>query len=198
MKPRDLLTLIIYILIACSIIGFLSAPVHADSTTTIIDITGDDNLVNIQQVGGNGHYVNVSVNGSVNNVDILQTTTGSDKHYLATSIIGGSNSLILKQSDSSKTATVSVDGSNNTVSTDQKGSGNHLLDLKITGNNHLANVLQDGSGSHKANAELGGTQPWNFNLNQNSNSNQTYGSPQAVGGGSCYTVGGCSLTINQQ
>ena len=177
---------------------------YPNGHAAVVDIQGSDNEVTIQQVGGKGHFVNVSVSGNVNSVDILQTSTDTvSKHYMEATVVGGNNNLILQQRDTSKTQFVTVDGNLNSVTTNQKGTGNHYLDLKVIGNNHTAGIIQDGSGSHKATVELSGTQPWNFTLNQNSSTSQTYSLPHnmtdgATTSGACYTVGGCNLTINQQ
>ena len=176
---------------------------YPNGHTAIVEITGDDNIVSIQQIGSSGHFVDISVNGSVNNVEILQTSTGTNRHYMEAAVIGGNNNLILKQEGGSKTQFTEVNGNYNTVNTHQKGTGNHYLDLKVTGNSHTAGIVQDGSGSHKATVELSGTQPWNFQLNQSGTTDKTYSLPHSmsdgtVTSGACYTVGGCSLTINQQ
>lgn len=177
---------------------------YPNGHAAVVDVQGSDNEISIQQINGAGHYVNVSVSGNVNSVDILQTSTDTvSKHYMEATVVGGNNNLILQQRDTSKTQFVNVDGNYNSVTTNQKGTGNHYLDLKVTGNNHTAGIIQDGAGSHKATVELSGTQPWNFNLNQNSSTSQTYSLPHnmtdgTTTSGACYTVGGCSLTINQQ
>jgi hypothetical protein len=167
-----------------------------------INILGDDNIVNIQQIGGQ-HYVSVDVQGNVNNVEILQTSTVNARHYMEAKVVGSNNDLILQQRDTSKTQFVEVLGSNNSVITNQKGTGSHYLDMKVTGDNHTAGIVQDGSGNHKATVHLDGTQPWNFNLNQNSSTNQTYSLPHTMSDGSgvngtCSAIGGCNLTVNQQ
>jgi hypothetical protein len=167
-----------------------------------INILGDDNIVNIQQIGGR-HYVSVDIQGNVNNVDILQTSTVNARHYMEARVVGSNNDLILQQRDTGKTQFVEVLGNNNTVTTNQKGTGAHYLDVKVTGNDHSAGVIQDGSGSHRATVHLDGTQPWNFNLNQNGSTSQTYSLPHTMSDGSgvngtCSAIGGCNLTINQQ
>jgi hypothetical protein len=167
-----------------------------------VTVSGDDNIINIQQIGGR-HYVSVDVQGNVNNIDILQTSTVNARHYMEAKVIGGNNSLILQQRDTSKTQFVEVLGHNNSVTTNQKGTGSHYLDVKVTGNDHTAGIIQDGSGNHKATVHLDGTQPWNFNLNQNGNTSQTYSLPHTMSDGSgvngtCSAIGGCNLTINQQ
>ena len=170
---------------------------------SVVEIAGDDNLVNIQQIGIGGHYVNVNVQGNVNSVDILQTSTTTARHYMEATVVGGNNNLTLKQQETAKTQFVSVNGNYNTVTTNQKGSGNHFLDLSVSGNNHTAGIIQDGPGNHNARVILDGTQPWNFQLNQSGSTGQNYNLPHTMSNGSavsgsCYTVGGCTLTVNQQ
>jgi hypothetical protein len=168
-----------------------------------VEVTGDDNLVSIQQIGGVGHYVSVSVNGNVNYVDVLQTTTGMDRHFMETTVTGGSNNLILQQRDTAKTQLVEVNGNSNTITTNQKGTGNHFLDLRVTGNNHTAGIVQDGAGSHNARVILDGSQPWNFQLNQSGSTGKNYNLPHTMSdgapvSGTCSAVGGCNLIVNQQ
>jgi hypothetical protein len=169
---------------------------------TQVNISGDDNIVNIQQIGGQ-HYVSVDVQGNVNNMDILQTSTVNARHYMEAKVVGSNNDLILQQRDSSKTQFVEVMGNNNTVTTNQKGTGSHYLDVTITGNDHKATIVQDGSGSHKATVHLDGSQPWTFKLDQNGSTGQTYSLPYDMSDGSrvngtCLAIGGCSLTIPEQ
>jgi hypothetical protein len=169
---------------------------------TQVNISGDDNIVNIQQIGGR-HFVSVDIQGNVNNIDILQTSTVNARHYMEAKVVGSNNDLILQQRDTSKTQFVEVLGSNNSVTTNQKGTGNHYLDVKVTGDNHTAGIVQDGAGNHRATVHLDGTQPWNFQLNQNGSTSQTYSLPHTMSDGSgvngtCAAIGGCNLTVNQQ
>ena len=170
---------------------------------SIVEVTGDDNLVSIQQIGMGGHYVNVNVQGSVNNVDVLQTSNTTARHYMEATVAGGNNNLILQQRETAKTQIVDVNGNNNTVTTNQKGTGNHFLQLTVTGNNHTAGVIQDGAGNHNARVILDGSQPWNFQLNQAGSTGKNYNLPHSMSDGSsvsgtCSAVGGCSLIVNQQ
>jgi hypothetical protein len=167
-----------------------------------VNISGDDNIVNIQQIGGR-HYVSVDVQGNVNNVEVLQTSTVNARHYMEATVVGSNNNLILHQRDSSKTQFVEVIGTHNSVTAHQRGTGNHYLDVKVTGDNHTAGIVQDGSSSHQATVYLDGSQPWTFNLNQNGSTGQTYSLPHGMSDGSavsgtCSAIGGCNLTVNQQ
>ena len=177
---------------------------YPNGHAAVIDIQGSDNEVSIQQVGGKGHFVNVGVTGNINTIDILQTSNDSiTKHYMEATIVGGSNNVTLQQRDTSKTQFINVNGNSNTVTTNQKGTGNHYLDLSVTGNNHTAGIIQDGSGNHKATVQLSGSQPWNFTLNQTGSTDKTYSLPHSMSdgtpvSGTCSSSGGCSLIINQQ
>jgi hypothetical protein len=167
-----------------------------------VNILGDDNIINIQQVGGR-HFVAVDVQGNVNNAEVLQTSTVGARHYMEARVVGSNNDLVLHQRDTSKTQFVEVLGNNNSVTAHQRGTGSHYLDVRIAGDNHTAGILQDGAGSHRATVYLDGSQPWNFNLNQNGSTGQTYSLPHGMSDGSavsgtCSAIGGCNLTVNQQ
>ena len=167
-----------------------------------VNIVGSNNVVSIQQIGG-GHYVSVGIIGNSNGADILQTTSTSSRHYLETSIIGNTNSLILQQRDTGKNAFVNVDGDDNTLTVNQKGLGNHYLDISLIGDDHTAAVIQDGSGNHAATVQLeNGGGPWNFTLNQTGSTSKIYSLPHSMSDGStvsgiCNIVSGCNLTVNQ-
>jgi hypothetical protein len=168
-----------------------------------VSITGDGNDVYILQAGSGGHYASVSIQGNSNDVDVNQTSTIGARHYLEAAIIGSSNIVDATQSDTAKTQFVSVNGNNNNITTSQTGTGNHFLDLSISGDGHTAGVTQQGSGNHEARVTLDGSQPWNFSLTQDGSTSQRYTLPHdmsdgSVVSGTCSTIGGCNLTINQQ
>lgn len=175
---------------------------NSNGHNATVDVVGNDNLVTIQQIGSNGHFVDLSVEGNINNVDILQTSNTTSRHYMEVTVLGGNNNLTLQQRDTDKTQFIAVNGDYNTISVDQRGLGNHFLDLSVSGNNHTTTIIQNGSGSHNARVVLDGSQPWTFTLNQNSETGQTYNLPHSLSDGSlvsgtCSTIGGCNLTVNQ-
>jgi len=167
-----------------------------------LSITGDSNDVYIQQIGLNGSFASVIIEGDSNNLEIIQTALPTARHYIEAAIIGYSNDLTLLQSDTSKIQFVTINGDGNSVTTNQKGSGNHFLDLTVLGNNHTAVVVQDGAGNHEARIVLEGSQPWNFTLNQSGSDNKKYTLPHDMSDGTivtgvCAAIAGCTLTINQ-
>ena len=167
-----------------------------------VNIVGNDNDVQIQQIGGS-HYAILNINGDNNNADILQTTTISSRHYLEADIIGNGNNLILQQRETGKNMFLNVDGDSNDLSVNQKGTGNHYLNLSLIGNDHNASLIQDGSGSHAATIQLeNGGGPWNFVLNQSGSTSKTYSLPHSMSdsstvSGVCNISAGCNLTVNQ-
>jgi hypothetical protein len=169
----------------------------------IATVDGDDNIVTIQQIGSAGHYANVNIQGNINEVTVNQTGVVGPGHFLNATLVGNNNNLTATQSGTSKTQFVSVNGSNNTITTEQKDTGSHFLNLGVTGDNHTVGVLQQGAGNHSANVVLTGSQPWNFELNQSGSANQNYTLPHGMSdgstvSGSCAAIGGCNLIVNQQ
>jgi hypothetical protein len=167
-----------------------------------VNIVGNDNDVQIQQIGGS-HYAILNIDGDNNSADILQTTATSSRHYLEASIAGDMNNLILQQRETGKNMFVGVDGNGNDLTVNQKGSGNHYLDVMLIGNDHNASIVQDGSGSHAATIQLeNGGGAWNFVLNQTGATSKIYSLSHSMSDGStvsgvCNVSAGCNLTVNQ-
>jgi hypothetical protein len=168
-----------------------------------VSIVGNNNSVEVEQIGG-GHYASVDIDGNSNSIDTLQTTATSARHYLEATVTGNSNTLVLQQWETGKNMFLNVDGDSNDLTVNQKGSGNHYLNLTLIGNDHNASIVQDGSGNHAATIQLeNGGGAWNFQLSQNGSTNQTYSLPHGLSNGNtvsgvCSTPSGCNLTVNQQ
>lgn len=168
-----------------------------------VTITGDSNLVNIEQIG-DGHYLVTTITGGNNTVTLEQSSTVLGiHHYLETNVMGNNNNVdVLQDGNANKTAFVNIDGSSVTADIDQTGLGTHYLDLSVTGDNHDATVLQRGSGNHNATVHLDGAQPWTFSLDQNSATDQIYSLPHSmtdnsIVSGTCSAIGGCNLSVIQ-
>jgi hypothetical protein len=169
-----------------------------------IGITGGSNTVDVYQSDAE-HYLELSIVGNTNAVDIDQTQpTGTAPHYADVVIDGNRNTLDLLQTGSGgKTAFVDVDGDDNVVDVIQKDSGQHYLQLDLIGDDHSATIVQEGSGSHDATVELtNGGGAWDFNLNQKGTTDKEYSLPHSMSDGSttsgtCYVAAGCSATIIQ-
>jgi hypothetical protein len=168
-----------------------------------VSIVGNNNSVEVEQIGG-GHYASVDIDGNSNSVDTLQTTATSARHYLEANVDGNSNTLLLQQRDTNKNMFVSIYGDYINLTVNQKGLGNHYLEMNMIGDDHVASIVQDGSGNHAATIQLeNGGGAWNFQLSQNGSTNQTYSLPHGLSNGNtvsgvCSTPSGCNLTVNQQ
>jgi hypothetical protein len=168
-----------------------------------VSIVGNNNSVEVEQIGG-GHYASVDIDGNSNSVDTLQTTATSARHYLEANVDGNSNTLLLQQRDTNKNMFVSIYGDYINLTVNQKGLGNHYLEMNLIGDDHIASIVQDGSGNHAATIQLeNGGGAWNFQLSQNGSTNQTYSLPHGLSNGNtvsgvCSTPSGCNLTVNQQ
>jgi hypothetical protein len=147
------------------------------------------------QAGG-GHNIILDLNGSSNDIDIIQRnnydTYGG--HFVDLEVVGSSNGVNLKQiSDYSKDIFGKVTGSNNSVTVYQHEDSNKYLDFDLTGNGHTLDVEQSGTGAHNAEITLiNGTAPSTVNLLQQGSTDQSYSLEQT-----CYTTGGCTVDITQ-
>ena len=173
-------------------------------------IQGDNNEITLTQKNNN-NVLGIDVDGNTNDVDIWQDTdqravidiTGASNtldleqlhlnnngdHFSKVTINGNSNSITIDQKETgNKILFLDVDGSNN-VQVDQKGTGSHFLDINLT-DSHTVDVTQDGSGSHDAKIHLSGN-PSSVTLTQDSSNDQNYYLEQNCSSASC------SATVTQ-
>jgi len=173
-------------------------------------IQGDNNEITLTQKN-NGNVLGIDVNGNSNDVDIWQDTeqnaivsiTGASNtldleqlhlnntgdHYSKVTVNGNSNSLTIDQKETGdKTLFLDVDSSNN-VQVDQKGTGSHYLNIVLT-DSHTVDVTQDGTGSHDAHINLSGNNT-SITLTQDSATDQNYYLEQ-----NCASTS-CSATVTQ-
>ena len=147
------------------------------------------------QAGG-GHTIILDLNGSSNDIDIIQRNNYSTNggHFVDLEVIGSSNGINLKQiSDYSKDIFGKVTGSNNSITVYQHEDSNKYLDFDLTGNGHTLDVEQKGTGAHNAEITLiNGSAPSTVNLLQQGTLDQSYSLEQT-----CYTLGGCSVDVTQ-
>ena len=173
-------------------------------------IQGDNNEITLTQTN-DGNVLGIDVNGNTNNVDIVQNTnqnavvniTGasntldleqihlnnSGSHYSKVTVNGNSNSLTIDQKETGdKILFLDVDSSNN-VQVDQKGTGSHYLNIILT-DSHTVDVTQDGTGDHDAHINLSGNNT-SITLTQDSATDQNYYLEQNCASASC------SATVTQ-
>ena len=185
----------------------LSSYASGGGETVEVNITGDSNDIYIEQAGGVS-YVSLGIIGSSNTFSSKQNIvplhgSGSGHGYIEATIIGSTNNVDIDQRGlGDKSTFLVVTGNSNDVDIDQRGVGGKFIDLTITGSNHDATIFQNGYGSHKARVVLDGSQPWDFELRQLGATNQTYTLPHTMSdnsgvSGTCSAIGGCNLTVNQ-
>jgi len=167
-----------------------------------LGVTGGDNTINISQArtdaglgtGTNGHYQDVTVNGSNNTLTARQNNTGGvGGHYMETTINGNQNNVTKKQTENgNKIMFTTITGNSNTVEAVQKGTGQHYLESTITGNNNSLSAVQEGSITNRATVDMtnaGG--PASVIVNQTGGQNVTVTT-------TCVTSGGCApITVRQ-
>ena len=173
-------------------------------------IQGDNNEITLTQTN-DGNVLGIDVNGASNDVDIWQDTeqnaivdiTGASNtldleqlhlnnngsHYSKVTVNGNSNSLTIDQKETGdKILFLDVDSSNN-VQVDQKGTGDHYLNIILT-DSHTLDITQDGSGDHDAHINLSGNNT-SITLTQDSSTDQNYYLEQNCASASC------SATVTQ-
>ena len=121
---------------------------------------------------GGGHYARLDIHGDNNHLQGLQTNQGSTTGHTFTSILYSDNNDVWtrQQHDGSKTINLTTWVDGNDVSLRQKGDG----------------------AQHTAYITLSGSEPTTLNLLQQGSTTQSYSLSQT-----CYTVGGCSVTVTQ-
>ena len=123
---------------------------------------------------GGGNTVMVDIHGSDNILNIGQRN-GSQGNY------------------SGHDVTAYIYGNDNTARTVQVHDGAKDLTMTLIGDDHTVYAEQRGTGAHNATIHLtNGSDPYSFSLSQNSSTTQNYSLT-----GTCYTSGGCSVSVTQ-
>ena len=153
-----------------------------------IDVNGNSNDVDIWQ--DTGQRAIVEITGASNTLDLEQLhLSNSGEHFARVEVNGNSNSLTIDQKETGdKILFLDVDNSNN-VQVDQKGTGDHYLNIILT-DSHTLDITQDGSGSHDAHINLSGNNT-SITLTQDSSTDQNYYLEQ-----NCVSAS-CSATVTQ-
>ena len=177
-------------------------------------IVGDYNLVVVEQWNNtNSTDVNkiwIDIDGDSNGIDVGQgckflsasaTTCSRDTHEdagheMEINITGDYNGI--RGGQKSGTANpnhelkIDINSDNNSIWFTQAGSGAKDLDLTINNDGNAVSIHQH-YGAHSATVTLDGTSPTSLSLIQAGGPSQTYNLMQ-----NCLTIGGCSVSVNQQ
>ena len=128
-----------------------------------------DTTFSYDGVESGGHYANLDIHGSGNNVAGFQANSGNGGHTY--------NQLIFS--------------SYNDVYVEQRGDGAKTLNLTISNNDNTVSAIQRAT-SHTATINLSGSYGTALNLLQQGTTAQSYSLSQ-----SCATLGGCSISVTQ-
>ena len=121
---------------------------------------------------GGGHYARLDIHGDNNEVVGFQQNAGSTTGHIYRQLIFSDN---------------------NTVWIKQQNNGQKTIDLTTYSDENTVSIVQKGNNAeHQASVILNGTYGTDLNLIQQGTTTQTYQLTQY-----CYTVGGCSVTVNQ-
>lgn len=168
----------------------------SDDNGLLFDLDGNNNNFTVSQGNsisdGGGNRAIVGINGSYNDISLIQKNGGLQNGQFADiSVTGDDNFVSSQQHGSDQMLFVNITGSDSTLYTNQKDSGNHFLDITL-GSDQTLSVTQEGSGDHAATISLDGYSSA-LQLNQNSSTNQTYSIDQT-----CANTNGCGTTTVTQ
>jgi hypothetical protein len=170
-------------------------------------VVGDSNSVTLWQARnestglGNAtdsgdHYTGLNLIGSTNTLTVKQSNSGgsSSGHFALIDVAGNNNQGLLKQSGNNEKLFFGVlSGNSNIFDLTQQGTGSHFLDITLTGNGNNVTVNQKDSGSHKATVNLTNAGGANtLNLIQQGSTAQSVSITQQ-----CANLSGCSVSVTQ-
>jgi hypothetical protein len=180
---------------------------NAHTGNNLIDLyaVGGNNTLNLNQgttstgsytgLDQGGHYQYDYVNGSYNNLTVVQENTSTNAGQFASVTINGNlNTVGITQTGTARNQLfASVTGNSNTVTTSQTGTSNGYISVSATGNGNSAVVNQSNTGAGGANNAsitlVNSGAPASVNLTQTGG--QSYGISQT-----CYTTCG-TVTVRQ-
>jgi len=167
----------------------------SDSNYQGFHIDGNNNTVRVGQ--GFGDYGNLAT-AATQEWDTDNSEGGNNTAMV--DIHGDNNILNIGQRNGSlgtfngHDVTAYIYGDDNTARTVQVHDGAKDLTLTLIGDDHTVYVEQKSTGAHNATISLtNGTNPYSLSLSQNSTTAQSYSMS-----GTCYTNGGCSVSVTQE
>ena len=181
-----------------------------DADLTVYGNTNNVTLLQDRNDAGNDdpnadgyHDTVVYIDGNNNNVWQAQRNNGTwgsgpDGHESQIDINGDYADIdVVQQADVKKTLSIDIDADYVTADIRQNGHGLHSITLDVDNDNSTFDLDQGynpgATSGHSMSISTSGTQPSYITVNQASNTPQAYSLTQ-----SCYTTGGCSVSVTQQ
>ena len=160
-----------------------------------LDLFQDRNDDGTENYSRGDHIIKLNVDGNLNAIEVIQRATGTAGHYADIDVTGNSSNFDVLQKDASeKQVFIDVTGNSNIIDVTQQHNSSKFLDITLNGNAHDVTVLQKGLGAHNATIDLTyGSASSTVDLTQQGDSNQSYSLTQT-----CYTAGGCSVSVTQE
>ena len=151
--------------------------------------SGNDNYIGWVSYWGSGKSWGGDVDGVNNNEADMQLNGATYGRH----IWGNNNDVDIYQ-NGTHTHNLDIHVSNVDHDVWQDGQGSHYNQTYFYGSTHGSdtNVSQTGDANHNSQIRIYGNQPVTLNLTQQGSTNQSYILNQ-----SCYTTGGCSITVTQ-
>ena len=170
----------------------------ADTKVSVEQI-GSSNTILVNQEGTVNNYTKYYSIGSNNNISIRQQANNAGQtNYVDLTVTGNSNTVDITQQTTNETNTfgkgvfASIADNNNTLTITQKNGGAHYADVALSGGNKNVDITQQGNGNHMAKVGLTGM-PTDLSLTQSGNTQQSYSINF-----NCATSGGCAkITVTQ-
>tara|TARA_R110000796_G_scaffold43075_5_gene106011 strand:+ start:1896 stop:3353 length:1458 start_codon:yes stop_codon:yes gene_type:complete len=160
-----------------------------------LDLFQDRNDDGTENYSRGDHIIKLNVDGNLNAVEVIQRATGTAGHYADIDVTGNSSNFDVLQKDASeKQLFIDVTGNSNIIDVTQQHNSSKFADITLNGNAHDVTILQKGLGAHNATIDLTyGSASSTVDLTQQGDSNQSYSLTQT-----CYTDGGCSVSVTQE
>ena len=151
--------------------------------------SGNDNYIGWVSYWGSGKSWGGDVDGVNNNESVMQLNGATYGRH----IWGNNNDVDIYQ-NGTHTHNLDIHVSNVDHDVWQDGQGSHYNQTYFYGSTlgSDTNVSQTGDANHNSQIRIYGNQPVTLNLTQQGGTNQSYILNQ-----SCYTTGGCSITVTQ-
>ena len=166
-----------------------------DGDSNDLDLFQDRNDDGTENTSRGDHIIKLNVDGNLNAIEVIQRNTGNHGHYADIDVTGNSSNFDVIQKDASeKRLFIDVTGNSNIIDVTQQHNSSKFADITLNGNAHDVTILQKGTGAHNATIDLTyGSASSTVDLTQQGDSNQSYSLTQT-----CYTAGGCSVSVTQE
>ena len=155
-----------------------------------LDMNGDHNIMTGIQIG-EGHRSRSIIEGNYNDLYFYQSNTGGEGNFVDHYIVGNSNSVSTYQYDNNQLLVIDNVANNNSITAYQR-TGENYGSVVIRNDGHTVGLDQKGGGDHAVDVNLSGYST-TVTITQDSATSRS-----AEVHNTCTNSGGCTVTVNQQ